>query len=167
MGVGTVKKEFRPMLIAGFAGLVAGACSMAIGEFVSVYTQYDIEMVQLKREKISKKTGDDDGHDIKEVMDKEKLPNPVQAAFASALSFSVGGLVPLLAAAFVKDHKLSLELDVVGVASLTLIVFGMIGAKLGRTPVGRSCVRLLIGGWLAMAITVGMTKFIGSRGLEL
>lgn len=166
MGVGAVKKEFRAMLLAGFAGLVAGACSMAIGEFVSVSTQYDIEMAQLKREKKNRKTGDVDVQDIKEDMDKEKLPNPVQAAFASALSFSVGGLVPLLAAAVVKDHKVRLEL-VVGVASLTLIVFGVIGAKLGRTAVGRSCARLLVGGWMAMAITFGMTKFIGSSGLEL
>ena len=50
MGVGAVKKDLKPMLLAGFAGLVAGACSMAIGEFVSVYTQYDIEMSQIKRE---------------------------------------------------------------------------------------------------------------------
>ncbi|XP_041010087.1 vacuolar iron transporter homolog 4-like [Juglans microcarpa x Juglans regia] len=166
MGVGAVKKEFRAMLLAGFAGLVAGACSMAIGEFVSVSTQYDIEMAQLKREKKRRKTGDVEVQDIKEDMDKEKLPNPVQAAFASALSFSVGGLVPLLAAVVVKDHKVRLEL-VVGVASLTLIVFGVIGAKFGRTAVGRSCARLLVGGWMAMAITFGMTKFIGSGGLEL
>ncbi|XP_018841991.2 vacuolar iron transporter homolog 4-like [Juglans regia] len=167
MGVGAVKKEFRAMLLAGFAGLVAGACSMAIGEFVSVSTQYDIEMAQLKREKKSRKAGDVDVQDIiKEDMDKEKLPNPVQAAFASALSFLVGGLVPLLTAAVGKDHKVRLEL-VVGVASLTLIVFGVIGAKLGRTAVGRSCARLLVGGWMAMAITFGMTKFIGSGGLEL
>jgi hypothetical protein len=29
-----------------------------------------------------------------------------------------------------------------------------------------SCARLLVGGWMAMAITFGMTKFIGSTGLQ-
>lgn len=55
MGVGAVKPDAKAMLIAGFAGLVAGACSMAIGEFVSVYTQYDIEKAQLKRDGKEKK----------------------------------------------------------------------------------------------------------------
>lgn len=156
MGVGAVRKDFKSMLLAGFAGLVAGACSMAIGEFVSVYTQYDIAIAQMKRENKTKNSGD---------MEKEKLPNPVQAAFASALAFSVGGLVPLLGAAFIKEHKLRLGL-VVAVASLTLVVFGVIGAKLGRTPVVSSCVRLLVGGWMAMAITFGVTKFIVSNRLQ-
>jgi VIT1/CCC1 family predicted Fe2+/Mn2+ transporter len=156
MGVGAVKKDFKAMLLAGFAGLVAGACSMAIGEFVSVYTQYDIAIAQMKREEKTKNSED---------MEKEKLPNPVQAAFASALAFSVGGLVPLLGAAFIKEHKMRLRL-VVAVASLTLVVFGVIGAKLGRTPVVSSCARLLVGGWMAMAITFGMTKFIVSTGMQ-
>lgn len=158
MGVGAVRKDFKAMLVPGIAGLVAGACSMAIGEFVSVYTQYDIAIGQMKREKKTKNSGDLE-------KDGEKLPNPVQAAFASALAFSVGGSVPLLGAAFIKEHKMRLGL-VVAVASLTLVVFGGIGAKLGRTPVVSSCARLLVGGWMAMAITFGMTKFIGSTGLQ-
>ena len=92
--------------------------------------------------------------------------NPAQAAFASALVFSVGGVLPLLAAAFIREHRARLGL-VVAVASLALAVFGVIGAKLGRTPVRRSCARLLVGGWMAMAITFGMTKLIGCSGLEL
>lgn len=49
MGIGAVKPDAKAMLIVGFAGMVAGACSMAIGEFVSVYTQYDIEKAQMRR----------------------------------------------------------------------------------------------------------------------
>ncbi|CAN1130209.1 Vacuolar iron transporter homolog 1 [Linum perenne] len=41
MGVGAVRQDIKAMILTGFAGLVAGACSMAIGEFVSVYSQYD------------------------------------------------------------------------------------------------------------------------------
>ena len=71
MGVGAVRKDVKTMILTGVAGLVAGACSMAIGEFVSVYSQYDMEVAQLKRER-------------KEV-NKAKLPNPFYAAVALSL----------------------------------------------------------------------------------
>ena len=41
MGVGAVRKDVKTMILLGVAGLVAGACSMAIGELISVYSQYD------------------------------------------------------------------------------------------------------------------------------
>lgn len=174
MGVGAVKEDMKAMLLAGFAGLVAGACSMAIGEFVSVYTQYDIERAQMKRD-MKNSTGSGGrgitgttGHEDEEIDHEkaDKLPNPAQAAVASAMAFSVGALVPLVAAAFIKQHKV--RLGVVGaVASLALAVFGGVGAVLGRTPMGRSCARVLIGGWLAMAITFGLTKLVGSSELEI
>lgn len=47
MGVGAVKADIKLMILTGFIGLIAGACSMAIGEFVSVYSQLDIEVVLL------------------------------------------------------------------------------------------------------------------------
>ncbi|GFY89175.1 vacuolar iron transporter (VIT) family protein [Actinidia rufa] len=131
MGVGAVKTDVKAMVLTGFAGLVAGACSMAIGEFVSVYSQLDIE-----------------------------------AAIASALAFTIGAIVPLLAAAFIGDHKVRLGV-VVAAVSLALVVFGSVGAVLGRTPVVRSGARVVIGGWMAMAITFGLTKLIGSSGLQM
>ncbi|PWA48786.1 hypothetical protein CTI12_AA487660 [Artemisia annua] len=149
MGIGAVKQDVRVMIITGFAGLVAGACSMAIGEFVSVYSQRDVEVAQMKRENR---------------IAKEALPNPIQAAVASALAFMVGAIVPLLAAAFVVDHKVRLGV-VVATVSLALVVFGWIGAVLGKTPVIKSSVRILVGGWMAMGITFGLTKCIGSTGL--
>ncbi|XP_057422123.1 vacuolar iron transporter homolog 4-like [Lotus japonicus] len=158
MGVGAVKEDVSAMLLAGFAGLVAGACSMAIGEFVSVYTQYDIEIAQIKRER------ETNNNNNNEEAEREKLPNPFQAALASALAFTVGALVPLLAAVFIRNHKIRLGVVAV-VASLALLVFGVVGAVLGKTPVKRSCFRVLIGGWMAMAITFGLTKLIGSAGL--
>lgn len=163
MGVGSVKKEIKAMLLAGFAGLVAGACSMAIGEFVSVYTQYDIEKSQTKRQ-AKTGSGRETTQEEDQGVEKEKLPNPAQAAVASALAFSVGAMAPLLAAAFITEHKVRLGV-VAAVASLALLLFGGVGAVLGRTPVMRSCVRVLVGGWLAMAITFGLTKLIGSTGL--
>ncbi|KAJ7946679.1 Vacuolar iron transporter-like protein [Quillaja saponaria] len=54
MGIGAVKEDISSILQAGFAGLVAGACSMAIGEFVSLYTQLDIEKAR-EKEMVEKK----------------------------------------------------------------------------------------------------------------
>ncbi|XP_047312620.1 vacuolar iron transporter homolog 2-like [Impatiens glandulifera] len=162
MGVGAVKEDVKAMFLIGFAGLIAGACSMAIGEFVSVYSQLDIEVSQMKRDKLSMR-------EMSEVvtMEKdEKLPNPVQAALASALAFSLGAIVPLLAAAFIGSYKVRLVV-VSAAVSLALVIFGIVGAVLGGSSPANSCVRGLFGGWMAMGITFGLTKLIGSKGLAM
>ncbi|PKA47009.1 Vacuolar iron transporter like 4 [Apostasia shenzhenica] len=156
MGVGAVKEDVRAMILSGFAGLVAGACSMAIGEFVSVYSQLDIEVAQLKREQ--KMNGG------REETEAEGLPNPLQAAMASAMAFSVGAAVPLLAAGFVRSYRVRLG-AVAAAVSVALAVFGLVGAKLGRAPAVRSGIRVLVGGWMAMAVTFGLVKMFGSAGL--
>lgn len=150
MGVGAVKKDVKSMMLTGMAGLVAGACSMAIGEFVSVYSQYDIELAQMKREG--------------KMEEKARLPNPYYAAFASALAFALGAGVPLLGAAFVKSYKARLGV-VVAVVSLALVVFGGLSAFLGKAPMIKSTLRVLIGGWMAMSITFGLTKVIDHVGV--
>ncbi|KAI4300002.1 hypothetical protein L6164_033422 [Bauhinia variegata] len=75
MGVGGVKEDMTTMVLAWFVGLVTGACSMALGEFVSVYTQYDIEKAQIEKEK---EVINRDGSN--EEAQKEKPPNPFHAA---------------------------------------------------------------------------------------
>ncbi|KAL1217973.1 putative vacuolar iron transporter.1 [Cardamine amara subsp. amara] len=165
MGVGSLKEDVKAMLLVGFAGLVAGACSMAIGEFVSVCTQRDIETAQMKRaieNKISLSAVDEQEEEEK----KERLPNPGQAAVASALAFSVGAAMPLLAAVFIENHKVRMMVVAV-VATIALLVFGVTGAVLGKTSVVKSTVRVVIGGWIAMAVTFGLTKFIGSEAMEM
>ncbi|EEF27735.1 vacuolar iron transporter homolog 1 [Ricinus communis] len=159
MGVGAVKQDVKAMILTGFAGLVAGACSMAIGEFVSVYSQLDIELAQMKREKERgvKEENENEG-------EKESLPNPLQAAAASALAFSMGAMVPLLAASFIRDYKVRLGV-IVAAVSLALVIFGWLGAVLGKAPVVRSSARVFIGGLMAMAITFGLTKLIGTNAL--
>ncbi|RZC70043.1 hypothetical protein C5167_033155 [Papaver somniferum] len=160
MGVGAVKQDVKFMILTGFAGLIAGACSMAIGEFVSVYSQLDIELAQIKRQNMARKDEETQNDD-----EKENLPNPFQAAGASAIAFSLGAMVPLLAAAFIKDHKVRLGV-VTGATSVALLVFGGLGAILGKAPLLKSSLRVLIGGWIAMAITYGLTKLIGTNGLS-
>ncbi|KAG6492614.1 vacuolar iron transporter homolog 2-like [Zingiber officinale] len=158
MGIGAVKDDAKAMLLSGFAGLVAGACSMAIGEFVSVYSQVDIEVAVRKRREKQRAAA---------TMEEEqlgKLPSPVQAAAASALAFSVGAVVPLLAAGFIGSYRLRLEV-VVAAASAALVVFGCAGAALGRAPKVRSCARVVVGGWAAMAVTFGLMRFVGAKAL--
>ncbi|KAJ0248914.1 Vacuolar iron transporter 2.1 [Hirschfeldia incana] len=165
MGVGSIKEDVKAMLLVGFAGLVAGACSMAIGEFVSVCTQRDIETAQMKRaieNKTSLSAIDEQDEDEK----KERLPNPGQAALASALAFSVGAAMPLLAAVFIENHKVRMAVVAI-VATLALLVFGVTGAVLGKTSVVKSSVRVVIGGWMAVALTFGLTKFIGSEAMQI
>ncbi|PKI55601.1 hypothetical protein CRG98_023994 [Punica granatum] len=158
LGVGSVKQDIKAMVLSGFAGLVAGACSMAIGEFVSVYSQLDIELAQMKREGNHR---DASGAEL----EAEDLPNPLQAALASALSFSVGALVPLLAASFItRDHRVRLGV-IAAAVTVALVAFGWLGAVLGKAPVVRSSIRVIFGGWLAMAITYGLTKLVGSNAL--
>jgi VIT1/CCC1 family predicted Fe2+/Mn2+ transporter len=51
IGVAAASHTRSPIILAALAGLVAGAMSMAAGEFVSVSSQSDVEMADLKREK--------------------------------------------------------------------------------------------------------------------
>ncbi|KAF7017543.1 unnamed protein product [Triticum aestivum] len=141
IGVSAVNDAGKTMLVSGLAGLVAGACSMAIGEFVSVYAQYDIEVAQIKRDGAKGK--------------KESLPSPTLAALASALAFAVGALLPLLAGGFVRTYGARVG-AVCAATTVGLAGFGAAGGYLGGASVARSGFRVLLGGWVAMAVTYGV-----------
>ncbi|KAL6634836.1 hypothetical protein ACP70R_027507 [Stipagrostis hirtigluma subsp. patula] len=150
IGVGAVNGAARAMLVSGLAGLVAGACSMAIGEFVSVYAQYDIQVAHSERRR---RSGDDSAGGGEE----ESLPSPTQAAAASALAFGVGAALPLLAGGFVRPWEARVG-AVCAASSVGLVGFGAAGAYLGGASVARSGARVLLGGWLAMAVTYAVLK---------
>ncbi|GLJ54883.1 hypothetical protein SUGI_1178530 [Cryptomeria japonica] len=152
MGVGAVKPDARAMLLSGLAGLVAGACSMAIGEFVSVYTQLDVELSQIKRENPT------------EEKEEDGLPNPFQAASASALAFTAGAVVPLLSAAFIESHWVRMGV-LVATSSVALAVFGALGGFFGKSPVLKAALRVLFGGWAAMLVTYGILRLFASFGI--
>ncbi|XP_064989534.1 vacuolar iron transporter homolog 2-like [Musa acuminata AAA Group] len=156
VGVGAVGQSSKAMLVSGLAGLVAGACSMAIGEFVSVYAQYDIEVAERERRRR------DCGSEKEGVKEEEEgsLPNPLLAAAASALAFSLGAVLPLLAGAFIMSGEVRVGV-VCAVSSLGLAGFGAAGAVLGGANVPNSVLRLLIGGWLAMLVTYGVLRVSG------
>ncbi|XP_010934147.1 vacuolar iron transporter homolog 2-like [Elaeis guineensis] len=153
IGVGAVNQTAKAMLVSGLAGLVAGACSMAIGEFVSVYAQYDIEVAQMERESLES-SGSEAGKE------KESLPNPLMAAGASALAFGMGALLPLLAGGFIRSWGVRVGV-VCAVSSLGLAGFGAAGAVLGGANVSKSALRVLLGGWLAMLVTFGVLRLFG------
>ncbi|KAL6652314.1 hypothetical protein ACP70R_011239 [Stipagrostis hirtigluma subsp. patula] len=158
IGVGAVNATRKAMLVSGLAGLVAGACSMAIGEFVSVYAQYDIEVSQLKR---GGGKDDDDAASADGGGGKESLPSPTQAALASALAFAVGALLPLLSGVFVPSWGARFA-AVCAASSVGLAGFGAAGAYLGGASVVRSGLRVLLGGWLAMLVTYGVLWLFGT-----
>ncbi|MGA2436850.1 MAG: VIT family protein [Bryobacteraceae bacterium] len=56
LGVASAHATHRNVMVAGVAGLVAGAMSMAAGEYVSVHSQADTEQADLKRERSELKT---------------------------------------------------------------------------------------------------------------
>ncbi len=58
LGVAAAHSSRGSILVAGTAGLVAGAMSMAAGEYVSVYSQADAEKAELGRERLELETAD-------------------------------------------------------------------------------------------------------------
>lgn len=92
-------------------------------------------------------------------IDLDDLSNPTQAAFASALAFASGGAVPLLAGAFISSYPYRLA-SIVASASLALLCFGAIGARLGGANMFKAAFRVLAGGWMAMLITYGVLRLI-------
>ncbi|KAG5029122.1 hypothetical protein JHK87_012636 [Glycine soja] len=122
VGVEALNEDIIIMLLAGFAGLVVGACSMAIEEFL------DTEVAQMKVHNNKHKGVEED----------DKQLNPFQASIASAIGFSIGAVVSMLAAVFVWDYKI--RLLVFAVPILALLVFGGVGIVLGKskTPVRRT-----------------------------
>ena len=85
---------------------------------------------------------------------------PVQAALASAASFSVGGAMPLL---MVIVSPTSALVPIVSAASLAfLALLGAIGARVGGANVLRGTARVIFWGAMAMAFTAGIGKLLGT-----
>lgn len=88
---------------------------------------------------------------------------PLQAALASAGSFILGASVPLLVILLVPQGVRDL---VVVVASLaTLAALGWVGARVGGGSAARAAVRVVVGGGIAMAVTIGIGRLLGASGL--
>jgi VIT1/CCC1 family predicted Fe2+/Mn2+ transporter len=194
VGVAAAAATQNEVLIAGAAGLVAGAMSMAAGEYVSVSSQSDSEQADLARERrelyenpefeldelteIYVKRGVDRNlarQVAQQLMAKDALSahahdelgiseittaRPVQAALTSAVSFSVGAAMPLLMVVVSPSGAL---VPIVSAASLVFLAFlGAIGARVGGANVLSGTVRVIFWGALAMALTSGIGKLLGT-----
>ncbi|RRT32626.1 hypothetical protein B296_00053396, partial [Ensete ventricosum] len=150
VGVGAVNQSAKAMLVSGLAGLVGGACSMAIGEFVSVYAQYDIEVAEMEKRRRGSRS--EEGFQA-----EKSLPSPLLAAGASALAFSLGAVLPLLVGGVIRSWSVRVGAVCV-VSSLGLAGFGAAGAVLGGADIWKPALRVLGGGWLAMLVTYGVLR---------
>ena len=194
VGVAAAAATQNDVLIAGVAGLVAGAMSMAAGEYVSVSSQSDTEHADLARERkelseniefevdelaeIYVKRGVDQvlaRQVAQQLMAKDALgahardelgiseitaARPIQAALTSAAAFSVGAAMPLL---MVVVSRAGALVPIVSAASLCfLALLGAIGARAGGANVLRATVRVTFWGALAMALTAGIGKLVGT-----
>jgi len=84
---------------------------------------------------------------------------PIQAAFASALAFSVGAALPTLMAFLATKETTVIA---VSIATLVfLVVLGALGAWLGGAPILKPALRVGFWGALAMAVTAGIGALVG------
>jgi VIT1/CCC1 family predicted Fe2+/Mn2+ transporter len=189
------KQDF--IVTAGVAGITAGAMSMAVGEYISVRSQNDVEesdrlieighlaadpeaeLVELQHIYIGRGLSPELALQVAlEMHRKDPLeahlrdelgqnPNtkarPVQAAIASALSFTLGGLIPF-AGAFAPTlgtQAGSIVLFTLG----GLVLTGVVSARTAGSKLLRPTVRVLIGGSLGMLITAGIGRIANISGL--
>ena len=193
VGVAAANTGPGPILIAGAAGLAAGAMSMAAGEYVSVSSQSDLERADISREKqalidtpaeeeaelasiyeargLSRATA---ALVAKEMTEKDALAahvrdelglsevhaaNPLQAALASGLTFTVAAALPLLVAVLAPA---GLTIPAVVVTTVICLAgLGALGATAGGAPLLRPTLRVLFWGAAAMAITAGVGHLFG------
>ncbi|GAY18495.1 VIT family protein [Mycobacterium sp. shizuoka-1] len=97
--------------------------------------------------------------DIELRIDPDELTNPWQAAFSSAVAFTVGAVLPLLAI-LLPPPSMRVPITFVAVL-LALAVTGWISARLGGAGARRAIYRVVIGGALAMAVTFGIGHLVG------
>ena len=89
-----------------------------------------------------------------------KLARPIQAAVVSALSFIVGAVLPIVVMAVAgKSFRTWLT---IGVGLVGLVTLGWLGAQLGGAPRKRAALRVLVGGALAFAISLGIGHLTGA-----
>jgi VIT1/CCC1 family predicted Fe2+/Mn2+ transporter len=194
LGVAGATTARGPIFTAGLAGLVAGAVSMALGEYVSVSSQRDTELAALAKEKRELREDPEDelaelaaiyeakglrpatartvaleltSHDALAAhleaelgIDPDELTSPWQAAGASALSFFLGALLPLVA---ILLPPVGWRVPVTFVAVLVaLAVTGGVSARIGGANVRRALLRVVLGGAIGLGVTYGIGHAFGT-----
>jgi VIT1/CCC1 family predicted Fe2+/Mn2+ transporter len=193
LGVASAAASKSDVLLSGVAGLVAGAMSMAAGEYVSVSSQSDTERADLAREARELKEDPEFEREelariyanrgvelglarkvAKQLMAKDALgahardelgiseistARPVQAALASAATFSAGAAAPLILTLVSPSAWL---IPAVSVGSLVfLALLGVMGARAGGAAIIRPTIRVVFWGAMAMGLTAGIGAMVG------
>ncbi len=196
VGVAAAGSAQSDILLAGVAGLVAGAMSMAAGEYVSVQSQADTEKADIAIEKRElehepeRELAELTGIYIRRGLDEplarrvaEQLTSrdalgahtrdelgiteasrarPIQAALASAASFSVGALVPIVSV------LLSPAAHVASVAAATALIalvgLGATAAHAGGASMAKGALRVAFWGALAIGTTAAIGGIFGAVG---
>ena len=198
VGLATASATQGSIMLTGVAGLVAGAMSMAVGEYVSVHSQADTEAADLARETaelqkdpeaehreltaiyVSRGLDADLAKDVAtQLMQHDAIgthardelgisealsAQPIQAALASAASFTVGTALPLLVTALVTALKPAGSL-IVWIAATSLVflaALGVLAARAGGANPLVSAWRVTFSGALALGITAGVGKLFGA-----
>jgi VIT1/CCC1 family predicted Fe2+/Mn2+ transporter len=193
VGVAGATGDRTALLTAGVAGLVAGALSMAGGEYVSVSTQRDTERALLDLERWElEHLPDSELEELTELyrrkgispelarqvaveltrhdalgahaeaelgIDPQSLTSPWQAASASFVSFTVGGLLPLLAIVL-PPTSLRVPICVLAVV-LALILTGYASARFGKATPMPAIIRNVAVGVVGMLVTYGVGRLVG------
>lgn len=193
LGVAASGASSSAIVTAGAAGLVAGALSMAAGEYVSVSSQRDTELADLRLEE--RELANDPEGELDELtaiyesrglagqlarkvamelskgdplathardelgLETGRQARPLQAAWASALSFTGGATVPLLAIALMPSGSRAAICVVMSLVGLGIL--GSLGAALGGAPRMRAAARVVVWGAIAMAATSGIGALAG------
>lgn len=96
-------------------------------------------------------------------IDPNDLTNPWHAAYASAVAFFVGAIIPLTVALLAPVQYI-IPATVVSVV-IALIITGTLSAHAGGAEKTRATIRVVVGGILAMAITYIIGSFFGVSGV--
>ena len=197
IGVAAARVSDSFLITAGIAGIAAGAMSMAVGEYVSVRAQNDVEesdrlleiehlaidpegeflelveiyvnrglTPELAREVVEQMHAKDalEAHLRDELGQFEHTKaRPLQAAVASAISFTLGGLIPF-AGAFAPTAG-AVAVSIICFTLVGLLATGIISARTSGSAILKPTIRVMIGGCLGMAITAGIGQIAHVSGL--
>ena len=197
VGVAGATTDNAALLTAGIAGLVGGAISMALGEYVSVSSQRDSQRALIAKER--RELSDDPEAELAELagiyeakglqpttarrvaeeltahdpltahleaelgITEDAVVSPWAAAGASALAFTIGALLPLLAI-LLPPPEVRVPITFV-VVLIALALTGFTSARIGGNPAIRPTVRVVVGGALALAATFAIGTLLGTSGV--
>jgi VIT1/CCC1 family predicted Fe2+/Mn2+ transporter len=196
IGVAAAKAD-NFLITAGLAGITAGAMSMAVGEYVSVRSQNDVEesdrlleiehlkidpegeLLELQQIYINRGLTPELAMQVARAMhEKDPLAahlrdelgqhphtkaRPVQAAVASAASFTLGGCIPFLGAFAPTPGAKAWSIVIFTIVGL--VITGIVSAKTAGSKVLIPTIRVILGGCIGMAITAGIGQIAHISGI--